>query len=666
MSVCSTFDNQPQPIRNISHHKHGKGIDTDWRPAMSYTGLKSNRQWTQATAEGLTGLQMSNENACLPATGMKFWPAFCSDAGERQQILRDIAQREFVKEGFDRRIRVQKYSISDHDDRSNCPESLRRLARRLQACGGAASSLLPPATQIVVEEHPITPWSYSGDYAPNLIVSSFESRAEGNDPACFVACVTLQNGIIQHINKPAARQDILWKLESDEHHTNILLEPGSLLVQQEEFLDQWRVYSTAAPINAATVPNDDEEDGEVGGKSILVKFLRLPVPLEDTTEESPVDFGYTASPEDLQPRLGDMPPLHTLLTIIVTTSPIKSHPATELLERTFATFPLGGRDFVQCPKVIVCDGFRKQEGEFVSKKHNCAKQKMRNGIVNDEQAGNYAVFKDRLKVLCASAATTADSPFCHTTVKELPERMGYGFALRHALRHCVTTPFVCVIQHDRTFMRPTPMEDVVHAMWRHRQIKYTGISMRSNLVYRDIFCGKYGKASEEEMGSMIVRPPELLLDASQYGPAGDSIRAMKCTDAKVRKSINAISFAYQSSAQCTEQLAWTKAHPVPAGKHQLTLTPTLFWYDNTHVAETAHYRDFIFHPTYRMVARGGFVEDKLSPVLKRTVERLGLPEGHARFGCFLLDDHSGMYFTGHLDGGSYITTETRAALVSKS
>ena len=57
----------------------------------------------------------------------------------------------------------------------------------------------------------------------------------------------------------------------------------------------------------------------------------------------------------------------------------------------------------------------------------------------------------------------------------------------------------------------------------------------------------------------------------------------------------------------------------------------------------------------------GFVEDKLSPVIVRTIERFGLKEGHSRFGCYLLDDHSGLFFTGHLDGGSYFTAEQRSA-----
>lgn len=93
--------------------------------------------------------------------------------------------------------------------------------------------------------------------------------------------------------------------------------------------------------------------------------------------------------------------------------------------------------------------------------------------------------------------------------------------------------------------------------------------------------------------------------------------------------------------------------------HQLTLTPTLFWYDNTHIVETKHYRDFIFDETSKMVARGGFVEDKLSPVIRQCVQQLGLREGHERFGCYLLDDHSGLFFTGHLDGGGYMGKEER-------
>jgi len=55
-----------------------------------------------------------------------------------------------------------------------------------------------------------------------------------------------------------------------------------------------------------------------------------------------------------------------------------------------------------------------------------------------------------------------------------------------------------------------------------------------------------------------------------------------------------------------------------------------------------------------MVKRGGFVEDKLSPLPKTTLERLGLRKGHSHFGCYVLDNHTGFFLTGHCDGGAYV------------
>lgn len=625
----------------------------------------SGRQWTRANNEtaNVAGLQVSNENVCLPPeTDLRFHPNFCDEA-QRKELLQDIQKGMFIKGGFSRRIRVQTYSLVD--DYDACPESLRRLAVKVQQRSLPGDTELPPPTHIFVEEHSLTPWSYSGDYAPNRVVATFETRAETAEesPAgpFYAARLVLQDSVVFHINRPAEKQELLWKLQTAESHTNILLEAGNLLVQQGESLDSWRSYTTAAPNNKGGVAmcNSDEDVP----KSIIVKFARLPESdLIDQERKNEVEFGYVAKEEDRIPRSGEMPPVKELLTIIVTTSPIKSHPSTQLLERTFDTFALAGEDFLDCPKVIVCDGFRQQDLGKVSKRHNNPKQAMRNGIVNEEQANNYKIFKQRLRKLCEEASN--ESPFRNTRVEELDERMGYGFALRHSLRHCVSTHFVCVIQHDRTFMRQTPLYDVVHTMWRHRTIKYVGFSMRSNLMYRDIFEGKYGKASKEELGNMILRPPELLLDAATYGPNGNSDEALAdLVGEKVLKSIRACAGAYRTSMQCTKQLKWVQDHPPPEGKHQLSLTPTLFWFDNTHICETAHYRDFVFHLKYKMVARGGFVEDKLSPVMKRTTERLGLTEGHARFGCYILDDHSGLFFTGHLDGGSYVTEETRAAMV---
>ncbi len=449
----------------------------------------------------------------------------------------------------------------------------------------------------------------------------------------------------------------------------------------------------------------------------------------------------THTQQDEEGRKFEKPPhlpLSQLLTIIVTTSPIRSHPSTEMLEKTFETFPYAGEEFAyECRKIIVCDGCRVRDEEkdgsssnnssnvnrrriscdstttsnsnqsfsdnnrnnkgsnsgnsisgssnhsepkpTITRKHANIKQALRNGIATVDQAKNYTEFKTALRKLCENATRSpypdVKSPFRNAEVVELEERHGYGFALRHALVHCIDTPYVCVIQHDRTFMRPTPVVEVVDAMRNDPtgKIKYVGMSMKSNLMYYDIFGGKYGKKAIDELRSMILRPESLCIGGGIYGPDGSSPRHLTADSKKVRKNLDSLVETYRGSMQYITYKEWLQSvgrnssTGAKGGKctsahgdcHQLSLTPTLFWYDNTHIVQTSHYRDFVFDPKYKMVARGGFVEDKLSPAMVRNVERFGLREGHGRFGCYLLDDHSGMFFTGHLDGGSYLTADEK-------
>jgi hypothetical protein len=210
-------------------------------------------------------------------------------------------------------------------------------------------------------------------------------------------------------------------------------------------------------------------------------------------------------------------------------------------------------------------------------------------------------------------------------------------------------------------MKATPIKEVVNAIICDpmQQIKYVGMNMRSNIMYFDIFSGKYGKRAIDEFKTLILRPKELCLGDNMYGPNGK--QSMPDPWKKNRsQNLETLRETYRRSNQNMNQMEWVQSIQNKDNQlkdcQQLSLTPTLFWYDNTHIVETAHYRDFIFNPKYKMVARGGFVEDKLSPVITRNVERLGLKDGHAKFGCYILDDHSGVPFTGHLDGGSYNTS----------
>ena len=79
--------------------------------------------------------------------------------------------------------------------------------------------------------------------------------------------------------------------------------------------------------------------------------------------------------------------LYNELTIIITTSPIKSHPSTELLDDTINAFKLvDGLD--DCDKIIMCDGYNIVEDDKIAFK----KAKVTARIIV-----NYTKFIDKIK-----------------------------------------------------------------------------------------------------------------------------------------------------------------------------------------------------------------------------------------------------------------------------
>ena len=83
----------------------------------------------------------------------------------------------------------------------------------------------------------------------------------------------------------------------------------------------------------------------------------------------------------------------------------------------------------------------------------------------------------------------------------------------------------------------------------------------------------------------------------------------------------------------------------------LRLMPLVQWYDSTHVCATAHYRRFVYGPEGggRLVAKGGFVEDKLGQKQLGEVKARGM-SAHAPYGTFIVEDGSEEIATSHLDG----------------
>jgi hypothetical protein len=130
------------------------------------------------------------------------------------------------------------------------------------------------------------------------------------------------------------------------------MDRGSLLVRSGDCIHSWRTRLVDAFDNSGAPGKD------IGTTDVvrIIKFYTLLESSEengcDDTDES---FGYTTSPLDVAFRPHPMPAVQDLITIIITTSPIKSNPSTELLERAMDTFIHGGPDFAfKCRKVIVC------------------------------------------------------------------------------------------------------------------------------------------------------------------------------------------------------------------------------------------------------------------------------------------------------------------------
>lgn len=295
-----------------------------------------------------------------------------------------------------------------------------------------------------------------------------------------------------------------------------------------------------------------------------------------------------------------------LCTIITTTSPTPSNPSTELIFSTLESLAEYAPELLECRHIIVCDGYK------------CASDsKFRSGVVTAERAHAYEQYMDILE-LQAQKASEVDPSDCSleerlwrkVSVVRLAERQGFGFAVKAALE-LVQTRFVCVMQHDRTFMRP--FHDVLpllKAMMADEQLKMVGLPTTTNDP------SKYITQAITKLGEMKVHHPpfESLVVTSPVCP-------------------------------------------------QLRFIPMIMWHDSTHFASTEYYRSFVFGRRRRLVTKGGFIEDKLGQEQGMDLRNIGW-RSHANYGTFLLDDGAPApaRMVGHLDGKRYLRIAAKMAL----
>jgi hypothetical protein len=402
------------------------------------------QEWTEQTLNEKCGkIQISNPSAILPS-GLS---ASCnvlrkSEIDRLLQVL-DRNESKWFYEGFQERKRVQRYSTPLEYEELNW--LVDRIMVELngrdvqtdeeeeesgQVVGAKAGVLYPRPQELVIEERMVSKESKQYDNS----VTTFESCPNSKDAIspceksskdcnCYVAQLTLLNSCIQSINKPKERDVECWHLESVDHCTDFVMESNSLTIKKGECLWSWR--SSIKPMRK--VIGKDELGDRIEDRILTIQARYL----NDDNNTSSNDTFKSEIEESRTEKISSLSlerhslnciSLPELLTIIVTTSPIKSNPSTEVLERTFATFRFGGEEFAySCPKLIICDGCRILESEDkkskkITRKHANAKQALRNGIATNDQSKKYQEFKAALKGLCRDADLdeSLSSPFKNT------------------------------------------------------------------------------------------------------------------------------------------------------------------------------------------------------------------------------------------------------------
>ena len=129
------------------------------------------------------------------------------------------------------------------------------------------------------------------------------------------------------------------------------------------------------------------------------------------------------------------PSVSEKVTILMVTSPILSHPSTELLERVVSSFSLVS-SLSSCQMLLLADGAK------------CGKFRPKRGMVPADMFTTYNLYLDRLEDLVEKADT--DSIWSRTKVIRMEEHLGFGHVVLHGLR-LATTEYVMVVQHDHPF-----------------------------------------------------------------------------------------------------------------------------------------------------------------------------------------------------------------------
>lgn len=286
------------------------------------------------------------------------------------------------------------------------------------------------------------------------------------------------------------------------------------------------------------------------------------------------------------------PLMDQLLTVLIQTSPVPSHPSTALLEALFRS--LNKVDGLREANIyILCDGCEEAAAQLVDEGANQQEIEsvafnLKHGRASDNVKRKYRLHLDLLESKLVSPPFLPPMAGGTLRLVRLQTRHGSACAIKAAFdMGLVTTPFVMVAQHDNMFIREVPLRSALSAMENNDWVKSLHFQATATVNYVEKVRRRYG------------------MDLSGM----------------VRQDNN--------GGMCF-------GHP---------LVPLAFWYGRTQVARTDHYINFVLN---RLLCRGDHLEELLGVTQLEEMRKLGPEVAHPKYGNYVLDQGGEVLY--HLSG----------------
>ena len=327
-----------------------------------------------------------------------------------------------------------------------------------------------------------------------------------------------------------------------------------------------------------------------------------------------------------------------LLTVMIQTSPIPSHPSTALLEALFRSFQKAD-GLLESRIVIVCDGCEEiiiappttngvvvVVGEKENNKH---------GKASLETAARY---REHLTLLREAVMVLQRPPFVPRAngsieLLELSERHGSARGIQAVFSgtastrtdsddinkpFVVETPLVMICQHDNFFVQDVPLRACVHAM----------MDQQKKIIKQH----ESGSSPTGVLGNMGVKCLHFMSTATMNYKA----KVKKRYGVDIREHV----------VQLNNSSSIKGAPPIDEETTKYKLVPLIFWYGRTHLSYTDHYTSKILN---RPLKIGDHLEELLGVVELEDIRRRGMEEAHKDWGTFVLDQGCGEVIY-HLSG----------------